>query len=819
MFGLTRIQRTANLLTAIALLTLIAGCGADGDASAQEHFKKAGEYQQKGDLRAAVIELKNALQIKPEHADARALLGQTYVRLGDGASAEKELSRAEELGKHGPEVGTALVRALLLQGEYDKALKRLDQLPPDADPVAVMVLRGQAQFGLRQVDAAESSFTKALEKSADNVEARLGLARVAVVGKQLDKAVQQVDLAIKADPKRINGWLLKGEVELSRAKYDESHAAFAKALELNANSPAARLGIARALIGNRKSDEAMTHLDAVAKTSPNNPLVNYLKAVAAQQSGDLAAAQLSLREVLRVAPNHPESLLLSGSIHYMQKDFAQAEDALSRYVATNPEHVPSRKLLAAVSLGLRQPQKAISSLESVIAQAENDPQFLALLGSAYMSNREFAKATEYLDKAAKLSPDTAAIRTQLAISHLAAGSSDKAISELQTAVDMDPKFTRADVLLALTHIQKRDFDKALEAATTLAEKQPENPLPKNLMGAAYEGKGDIAKARANYAKALEIQPDYATAALNLARLDLRENKTAEAKKRYESVLEKRPNNVQALVALAKLASDAKRNDESIQLLTRARDNNPRAVEPRLILANYYMRRGEGARALDLTDEAAKIAPNNPTVLMLKGRAQMAAGERESALATFEGLAKRYPDSPNAHYQLALAQGQNSDADGARKSLDKTLELAPNHLAAKLALGSLLLRTGQPESAMTLAKRIEKEHDNSTAGPVLQGDIHMASKRPREATAAYVKAFDRAPNGPLLVKLYSARLQNGDASGAEALINKWLTDKPDDTGVRRVLASAHHQGGRTEPAILEYERIIQKQPTNVIALNN
>ena len=59
---------------------------------------KARDSFAKGDIKAAGIELKNALQKDPGNAEARLLLGELYLKLGNGLAAEKEFRRAQELG-------------------------------------------------------------------------------------------------------------------------------------------------------------------------------------------------------------------------------------------------------------------------------------------------------------------------------------------------------------------------------------------------------------------------------------------------------------------------------------------------------------------------------------------------------------------------------------------------------------------------------------------------------------------------------------------------------------------------------------------------
>ncbi|MFP5394265.1 MAG: hypothetical protein ACLGI6_22455, partial [Gammaproteobacteria bacterium] len=76
---------------ALCLALLLAACD-----SSDPHLLVASAQQQRdrGELRAAVIQLKNALQQDGELADARQLLGEVYLDQDDPLSVEQELRRA-----------------------------------------------------------------------------------------------------------------------------------------------------------------------------------------------------------------------------------------------------------------------------------------------------------------------------------------------------------------------------------------------------------------------------------------------------------------------------------------------------------------------------------------------------------------------------------------------------------------------------------------------------------------------------------------------------------------------------------------------------
>ena len=78
-----RCRATALLVAALATLT---ACGLADDPASR--IERAAEYQANGDYRASMIELKNALQEEPDNVDARIMLGEVSLELGEPEAAE-----------------------------------------------------------------------------------------------------------------------------------------------------------------------------------------------------------------------------------------------------------------------------------------------------------------------------------------------------------------------------------------------------------------------------------------------------------------------------------------------------------------------------------------------------------------------------------------------------------------------------------------------------------------------------------------------------------------------------------------------------------
>jgi cytochrome c-type biogenesis protein CcmH/NrfG len=111
------------MLTTLGLS--LVGCDKLRSYSDAEHVQRAKDFQEKGNVTAAIIELRNALQKNPKNPEARWLLGDAYTSQGFGKEAEKELLQAQELGLKREALKVSLGMALLEQREYGRVLKEI----------------------------------------------------------------------------------------------------------------------------------------------------------------------------------------------------------------------------------------------------------------------------------------------------------------------------------------------------------------------------------------------------------------------------------------------------------------------------------------------------------------------------------------------------------------------------------------------------------------------------------------------------------------------------------------------------------------------
>lgn len=821
MQSVEKFRRTALASAAsICLLGLgvgLAGCGKSQDPAAL--VAEAKQYQAKGDYKAAVIQLKNALQKSPEDRDARFLLGTLYVDTADGLSAEKELRKAASLGMPRDAVAPLLARALLMTGQPQRALDETAPATGAADTPVILDLRGTAFLELNKLDDARSAFTKVLAARPDDADALIGMAKLADAANDAAGATRLVSQAVAKNPSNPEVWLAQGDLARSRGDHAQAVQAYDQAIKLQPASERGLVSRASALILLGKYPEAKADLDSARKLTPNNLKLLYTQAQLEYAQGNNKAALDDLQLILRVAPESLPTVLLTGAVQFALGANEQAEQQVKKYLAAIPDNLYARKLLASIYLKGNQPAKAIDVLTPALKAGTQDAQLLMVAGNAFLQNKEFGKATDYFEKAKALAPKNPLVHTALGMSRLGEGDSNKAVAELELAASLDDKTPKAAELLVTTQMRLKQFDKALVSVKSLEKQKPNDPGVQNLKGGVYLGLGDLAMARTSFEKALQLSPTFYPAADNLARIDMQEQHPERAKARFETMLKADKRNIQAMNALAGIALSKGDTAEATRWLEKAVAENPDALAPALTLGLQNLKAGAKEKALTSAQKLFAANDANPDVIDFLGQSQAANGDLPGALATFRKLAALKPEMALPQMRIATVQSTMRDVPGALESLKKAVAIQPDYLDAQVGLLSMQAKNGDLDAAMKTAQQIQTQRPKQAVGFALEGDLLMAQKKPLLAQKSFERAQSVEKSGLIAVKLHEAGIASGKEKEADARLLQWLAQNPADVATRIYLGSSYQARHQIPAAIAQYESVLTTQPQNVVVLNN
>jgi len=791
-------------------------------ASVDEYIKDANTYIEKQDFKAAIIQLKNALQQDSTSKEARALLGQTYLKVGDILSAEKELRKAKRAGAAATEWMPYLADVYLAQNKIQEVIDELkiDDSMPRELRAEMLVRYGQAYFLKRDIAKSLSQYKKAININPNHVSALLGIAQVSLSSKDFKTTQTNTNKAIEVDPQNVRALTFAGEVSRVQGDYKKAVEAYKKALTVTPQYIPALGGLASSLVSLQEFDEANKTIGELLLINKNYPNAYYLKALISTQKKDFKSAENELQQVFRITEDHLMAILLMGRVQYQINNFEQAEKYLKQFYNKFPKHVPTVKLLASTRLKLRDYDGAKKLLTGIESSASNDPGVLSLLGMVYAQSGDVAKGTEYFERATKIAPEQAQFQAQLGVSHLAEGDIDEAIKNLESAVKLDATDSRADMMLILAHLRNKDFNSALKVARAYAEKDPENPITYNFIAAAYSGKKDYVKARRALEKALSIKSDFSAAEINLARIDLAENSPGEAEKRFKNVIRYDGKNVEAHMELAKLAISQNNKEEGLRWIKEIRSKLPTAVAPALVHIRFLLADKEPVKALDLAENMIAVHPENIELLNVYANAQVANQHWKEVLSTYEKLNQLLPKNADVLAKIGITQIKLDDKKAAKDSFDQALTFDSKNLGAMVALANLYAEEKSYKKALIYAKKLQKIEPRIALGWIVEGDIYNAQRQYEKAIKVYNKGkAKQKSNRDVVRKLVQTYQLTGSRDIAVNLLNDWLLVNEKDLGMRLMLAQVYQSQNKDNDAAIQYEIIIQQDSNNIVALNN
>lgn len=805
----------AVALCCTLLLPLLAGC--HGTQSSASLLADAQQYRQKGEARAAIIQLKNLLQKEPDSAPARLLLGSIYIDTGEALSAEKELRKARSLGLGSQQVMPLLGKAWLMLGQFDKVLAEIAD--DAAQPANVLALRGDALLALGRQDEARAVFARLLEAHPGQVEALLGLARLAAQEQQLSATELLLAQALNNAPANLDALRLQGDLLRLQGKNGAARLAYMHILKLKPDNTQAHIDLANLDILENRYLEAAAQLATARKTAPNSLGLLQAQAMLDFRQGKNKAALQSLQLVLRAAPEHMPAILLAGAVQLKLGSPQLAETYLQRFLAVYPTHVYALKMMASIELMRGKTDAALDLLQPALSTFPNDVELLSLAGEAHLRARRYDKAAAFFEQANTLAPDTARLHAALGMSHLGMGENSRAIDELERASVLDKNTPQVGTILVLTLLRHQQNDKALATVKMLEQQQGTNPLLLNLKGGVYLALRDVPAARASFEQALGMDPVYLAALNNLAQLDLAGKKPQQAQQRFERALAKAPKNADLCAALAKLAASQGKTDEARRWLERGHRDNRDAVAPALLLSNFYLQTGAPDKALELARTLQAGHPGDADALAMRAQVEYGAGQTQAALDSYSKLASIQTTSAPVQMRISslhLALGEHQNA---LQAVKRAQVLDPTLLEARVVEVALLLALNRQHDALAVARQVQHQQPKLAAGYKLEGDVLMAQKLPQDAVKLYQHALQLSNIGPMQVQLYRALLAAGQLREADARMAAWLQDKPDDLGLRSYVAGVKLAAKQYRSAIEQLQYIVAKDAANVAALND
>lgn len=817
-------RRATSRATALTLLlgtALIATSGCS--PSPEQRLERATAQFAAGDYARASIELRNLLQDQPDNAQGRLLLGLTAERLGDLPAAEEHLGRARTLGASPADYALPLAGVLTELRRSAAALGVLEDVDPDRRDAAWHTARGRAMLTSDQREAARRTFERALELETDHYDAVLGLARLAAAENDPAGARSLADRAVRLSPRRPEAFQLIGGLQLQAGSLAAAADSFRTAADLETGASASSselnslFGLAQVHLALNDRAQLTEVRDRLLARAPEAPITQFVAAAVEHLAGNHREAALYLQQIAEAGQDNLQIQLLTGANHLALGAHVQAEQALLRVLALQPGQPNAVRLLAESRRRQGRPRAALDALRGI--PDDRDPQLLALRGVLHLEDEQLDTAVSLLEQASRAAPRQPAIQLQLARAYLATGRTAEAVALFEGPIGEGAgEAVETAVTLLAGYAAGRDGEAAQAEASRTLDSRPDDAQAALGVGLFRQALGDARGAREALEQSLRLDPALPATRLTLAGLALAESNGEEAARQYRALLERTPDHVPALLGLAQVAREAGRFDEAARQLARAIVADPDNVTPRLALARLELGRDDIGAARAAIDAAAARHPGNPEIATFDGLLRFREGQGDAAVAAFRRAATEDPARAERWLNLGRAEAASGNLTAARDSLQRALRLAPEAAPTLQTLAQVELELGNLDAARDHARTLQRAQPRGADGFRIEADVSAAEGDWRDADRLYVSAYERRPEFDTAFRSYQARREAGIGESA-ALLARWVQLSPEDTRARLLLAQQRQAEGAAEAAVREYRAVIQRDPDNVIALNN
>jgi cellulose synthase operon protein C len=821
-FGRLSKSRQRLFLVGVALAFAAAGAGLlrhrGPTPDGMSYLADAERQIKQGELSSAVIALRHAARAIPDNSDIRLRIAEVYLQLNQLAAAEAWARLAKQTGADESHADPVLAMALLQQNKLTTLIQRIQ--PGGRDPQDEADLRvslalahiyiGETRIGERLLDEARL-------RNPSTPRLAIGLARLALAHNDLVAAKAQLSAAQAAEPRSLETLRLESDVLRVGGDPDGAVAVLSKALQAYPDDLATIVARADLFIAKDRLDDAEKDVDHALQIAPSSLTPNLLRAILVARRGDFAKADELVMAMSQYFTSLPAGYFLQGIVKYAIGQYPIASDSLTRYLARRPDDAGALRLLALIAVHDGDYRRAIKLLQPVADADPTDSATIGVLARAYLADRRADAAVALYEKSAAAHPDDAKQQTSAALMQMRYGDPGAGFAALESIAKTNAGLEFAGPVVVLNDLKNGDVTKAAAMADALARQDADNPVVLNLQGCVRLAQFRFDDAAEIFALIVATDADFLTARRNLARTFLAMGRPKDAQRVYEELLRRQPKDLPALYALADLAVASHAPEDAAARLRQAIAAAPDNPEPGFRLAQIYAREKDWTRALRAAHDLVAHFPRDPQVVDLAASIRAASGDTAGAATEFYGLTQWVPRSSGILRRYAEYQRKAGDVAGARKSLVQALVLDPASMPAMTDLVQLDLDASGADTAVATARSFAAAQP--VASDLLAADILARAGRRDEAIRQLADGQARHPSTDAVVRLAELTYGSGGQAAAKRLLQAWLEAHDDALAARLALANFAMLDRDHDAAQRLYEQIVQRFPSNVIALNN
>jgi len=805
----------------LCLSVLLALSACSESETAESHLINAKNYIGTNKVNESIIELKNAIRLDTKNAEARFLLGQVYLNLGDGLSAIKEFERAKSLKSTESQLIPLLARAYILTDSDLDVIALSDEAKKLAkeDQSHYLAYKTLAALRSEDVELAKESAQLAQDLSEQGLYSMLAQAYLQLANNNNEEASTLITHILAIDKKQVDTLMLQGQVATVVKDYKLASDSYKAYLALQPRSGIVQLLLADALLKAGEFEEAEQYADAILASVSTQPFANYIKAIARFQVQDFTNASKHAEAALSADFNQFSLKLVAGASAFHLKNWEQSYHHLSNVAKYLPSDHQARRMLAVSQLELG----LISEINTTLANFESDSsnkegdeenaQFLSSLSFKLLELGAIDEAKKLVNQSEELGEDNAEHNARQGILKLMMND-PSGMQDLKNAVELNPELVEAELALAFAALQTGDMEQATTISTKWKDKYPEKSGGYNLMASIAIKQQDYVKAEQELKQSLLLEPDNIFALIEQLRIARQQEKVELSKQRADYLITLYPDNNKVL----RQYFGTYQNDMALAKLSAAHTLDKTDVKKAILYSEALVslkKLNEAINVLTTLESSPKLPKSYWQLIVLVYKQQQELGKMQTSL---EKWLKASPYHLEPVVLLTDLHANKRDYERALSVVKGGLETHEDNVILQLVKMQLLLNSKKITQAKALYKILALKDINEALKQGLLGRIFLLEKNYVQAVPKLEQFYQTYPSNQNVIYLAGAYLGNNEKGKSITLLESHVSKQPNNDRIKAMLAGLYLNQDNSK-AITVYADIAKTQPKNIVVNNN
>lgn len=820
-----------QIVKVVFLALLITACS---ELSTSELLVKAkGTYQEKN-YAETIILTKNVIRNTPNSIEARILIADSYYQLGFFLDAEKEYSKAQELGASLEKIITNYSRALYGSDDYQVIIDLWTKNKDSLSDVKKAEVAPIVSLSYLKQSNTQKSFE--IANASNELAIKSGVQELIDVNSALSNTYKQpIDIhttiselskaCLTYDEQWISCYML-ANAYFSQGQYDNAAEIFEKVLNSKPNYNPIIIRLADSYVRGSDDEKANRFVFALQKNYPDHPYVNLLTATLRLRSQEFELALNHINTTINKGMTTPQAKLTASIIHYNLGNDEQAIFHLKSLKTAYPDNLLITKLYIALQLRSGDATSITNAYSNTSPSKENTELF-ALASLELIKNGEYLNSVELINKIDTSLIEDQKILNSISIAKLASGNQtgiedlERSLSKLRSNGSNSGEISKVKMLLISSLIANKQHDKADNYVNSWIAKEPKN-IDNKLLLTRLENLKQVPnkiKLENIYQSIISVDKHNPTANLYFALQFTDKGDYKSAETFLDNALEVHSNNILVVANYLNLKQKMVGEASALKALVKHYNNYENDFAQRITLAQIYLLAKQPKNVLDLVKDIPIPAQSNQQVVhSIMAQAYTGVKDFENAIKIYLKMLENNSQDKQIIEKLALAYESSGDLKSAISAFESMHNQYKSNTQIGLILANYYIVDGQHSLAIDYIDSLSSEQQSHPIIMGIRGKALYFAKVYDQALISLSESYKKANNGKLVPFIFDSNIKLSKIQDAIDFMDEYLRLHPNDSSNRVYYANELYKLDKGK-AINEYENVLAKDQKSIIALNN